>query len=315
MNPLVSVVIVTYNSADHIAHCLEPLADSPDFEISVIDNASADNTVEVVRSRFPKVTVIESPVNAGFAVAVNTAAKLARGDVVLLLNPDAVISAAGVRELVEEVLRPGVGVVGPRIDHPTGRLRIMSAGRQPHLWPIFTHFSGLSRLSASRIMKGHYLFQSRIAGGRIDTEWVTGACMAVRGEVWRQLGGLSERWFMYAEDIEFCHRVRAAGFRIVALPNVTATHILGASSDPDAPPDSAWILNLFDYYCAFLAPTRIHMALWKVVVVCGLASRSVAFGVLARLRRERRDEWIRESHRFRIHAGALWKQPFSSRKR
>src|SRR5205085_910615 len=96
-----------------------------DFDVIVIDNASTDRTAEVVRSRFPSVELLENPTNAGFAVAVNAAAEHARGDVILLLNPDAVISAEGVRVLADEARRPEVGVVGgaarPRCSRPPAR--------------------------------------------------------------------------------------------------------------------------------------------------------------------------------------------------
>jgi N-acetylglucosaminyl-diphospho-decaprenol L-rhamnosyltransferase len=309
--PEISVVVVTYNSEGHIDECLAALTQDPEIEVIVIDNDSGDRTTEVIRSRFPSVTLIENHTNTGFAAAVNEAAAHSRGDALLLLNPDATISRDSVHRLAAELRTPGVAVAAPRIVHPTGRLEIMSAGRQPFIWPMFAHFSGLSRLSG-RLLHGHYLRQSSMAGAeRLEVGWATGACLMVRASVWRKLGGLSDRWFMYAEDIEFCWRVRQAGYRIVVLPELTATHVVGASSDPSRPADAAWVINLFDFYRDFLAPSRVHSLLWKIVVSGGLRTRSWAFRLRAALRRHDRDVWATESERFRRYASTLWSEPIT----
>jgi N-acetylglucosaminyl-diphospho-decaprenol L-rhamnosyltransferase len=313
--PVVSVVIVTYNSAQVIAECLDSLtgpltADgTPAFthEIIVVDNQSTDDTVVLVRARFPHVRVILNPENAGFSRAVNLAAGEARGRTLLLLNPDAMIEPQVVDGLAARLLGdPSIGVISPVLENEGEEVRIIAAGHAPTIWRMFLHQTGLSRLGGRfPALEGHYLFASNFAGRPRDVDWTSGGCLMARTDLWRELAGLTDRWFMYAEDVEFCLRVRSSGARVVVDPTLHATHAMGgSSSNVDGRVNTAWIVNLFDLYGWRMARTGAQTALWRKVVEVGMLTR-VGYFRLSGLRSGRRASAAQQVARFRIYRRAL----------
>jgi N-acetylglucosaminyl-diphospho-decaprenol L-rhamnosyltransferase len=304
-----SVVVVTFNSALVIEACLDSIsAMPPRTEILVADNASTDSTVALIADRFPSVRILPTGGNLGFAKAVNFAVAESRGRNIVLLNPDATISNRVLAELsgyLDE--NEQVGIVAPAIVHPQGRLRTSSAGRTPTAWRMFCHYFGLSRLLPDRPrFEGHYLLMASLVHER-KVDWVTGACFAVSRKTWEALGGLTERWFMYAEDIEFCHRVRLSGRDIVLNPELEATHLVGASTQgEELSLNPAWVLNLFDFYSRDLSsswPMRLN---WRFVMSAGLASRGIVYSLLSlRGTESSRVMWRREAVRFFSFAKAV----------
>lgn len=279
--PEVSVLIVTYNSAHVISACLDALeagyGRDGELEIIVYDNASTDETVPLIERNWPAVRVIAGERNLGFAKGVNRAAEAATGLNIMLLNPDAVIAAADVEVLARTVPSTHGGIVAPVI-HTDG-VRVMAAGRMPTIWAMASHYFGISRLSRGRTrLQGHYLLPSDVGEGVVCTDWVTGACLMVDSETWWRVGGLTERWFMYAEDIEFCWRVGSTGGAVLIQPRARAQHLVGSSNGaPEAGTNSAWVLNLYEFYCADLAESRLQRIVWALVVGCGLRFRAVVF--------------------------------------
>jgi N-acetylglucosaminyl-diphospho-decaprenol L-rhamnosyltransferase len=305
-----SIIIVTFNSAHVIGDCLNSIDDLPEnFEIIVADNASGDSTLAVVEQLCPRARVIRTGGNLGFAKAVNIAALRATGSNILLLNPDATIATADVIALIDELdADPTIGVLAPAIHHPAGRLRTMSAGRMPTVWRMFCHFFGISRVVRERgAFEGHYLLADDRPVRR-NVDWVTGACFAVPRALWLDLGGLTERWFMYAEDIEFCYRVTQKGKSVVLDTNLSATHLVGASAEGhETSSNPAWVINLFDFYSRDLSKHAASRAAWRAVVGAGLASRGVVFYLLSRRSSEpaQKAMWRMESRRFFSYALAV----------
>lgn len=308
VDPQVLVVIVTYNSLDVIDNCLNPLeiGSDPAFHVVVHDNASTDGTPELIANRYPSVTLLRSSENVGFAKGVNNAVKGFDPDVICLLNPDAIVSKTAVLELARKT-RGRVGVVAPLISHP-GRLRIVPAGHFPTLWRMFTHYSGLSRLAGRRsLLQGHYLLPRQVRQGAQRVDWVTGACMSISRACWQDLQGLSEKWFMYAEDVEFCFRAHEQGFEVHLDSTITGSHAVGGSTAGNTSSmNPAWILNLFDFYRDGYNPSRLTRFLWKKVVALGLVSRAMMFTWKAtRSPDERATELNHESRRFRSWAKSI----------
>lgn len=311
--PLVSVIVVAYNSAAVIADCLRPLVGRPRTEIIVWDNASTDDSAELVGRTFPSVKVVAGEGNLGFARAVNGAARIATGEALLLLNPDAVLNATDLDFMVAKMLAdPEVGILAPKIDQPQGRLRVLEVGRTPTLWRMLTHWTGASRLAEHFAgFEGAYLMASANPGAR-DVDWVSGACMLVRGTAWRDLGGMTERWFMYAEDIEFCLRATRSGWRARFEPGARAEHVMGGSSGDlaqESDPTSVrtdWVVNLFDLYRTDIARHAFAVPLWRIIFLTGLYSRAVAYRVKS-LRSDgvERIRWKQESRKFVAFAKAL----------
>ncbi|OZC75198.1 hypothetical protein CH251_10505 [Rhodococcus sp. 06-462-5] len=273
--PEVSILIVTYNSSHVIGDCLAALGS--DHEVIVYDNASSDATVTLIEENFPHCSVIAGNRNLGFAGGVNRAAAQATGRNIMLLNPDAVIAAEDVWILAETVASTHGGIVAPLI-HTEG-VRVAAAGRMPTAWAMASHYFGLSRLARGRRrLQGHYLLPSDIGDDVVSVDWVTGACLIVDAETWRRVRGLSERWFMYAEDIEFCWRVGRSGGAVVIQPCARARHLVGRSNNKATmETNSAWVLNLYEFYRRDLARSGLQRLWWGVVVGAGLAFRALVF--------------------------------------
>jgi GT2 family glycosyltransferase len=222
-------IIVTYNSADSIEACVPPLLEAG-ADVIVVDNASADGTVALVRDRLPQVELIANDANRGFPAAVNQGAARALSNSLLLVNPDCVVPADTVRTLdgfLEE--HPDVGLVGPRLReddgsiqisaHPLGSFSTLLANRARRVLP---------RVSGERFGKSYDVCLN--ATEPTDVGMMIAACVAIRRDLLERIGGLDEGYFMYLEDMELCLQVRQAGFRVVYLPSVEARHVGGASS-------------------------------------------------------------------------------------
>lgn len=305
--PSISVLMVTYNSAHLLDNSIGPLVGQENIQVIVVDNASTDNTIEYLRSNFPTVQLISNDKNLGFGMAMNIAARHASGHTLVLLNPDAEIGHDVLLNLVARN-RASRGVAAPLIKQRMGRLKIHSAGRFPTIWRMFLHYTGVSRLAKNlRFLEGHYLLPHRNEPTTINTDWVTGAILAIGHEDWNSIGGISERWFMYAEDIELCWRIKNSNLPVLLHTDLEAHHAVGesdASSSYSSNP--AWIINLFDFYKWRINNNRFAAALWCVVVAIGLFSRSLAYSVQSKRAVGQQSEmWALETRKFRSYATSV----------
>ena len=231
--PDLSILIVTYNSAPLIGTLLSQLRPELKFlaaEVVVVDNASADDTVQTITRDHPWVTLVASDTNLGFAAGNNLAARRARGRYLLLLNPDASPAPGSLaRGIALMDQHPDAGLGG-------GELRGADGSRQPsaRMFPtlrdeIFT-LSGLAaRHPSSRLfarLDRRWADPEQVA----EVDWIPGAFVFVRADDFAALGGFDERFFMYYEEVDLCRRLREAGRRILYWPELKATHIGGASA-------------------------------------------------------------------------------------
>lgn len=310
-----AVVLVSYNSKDVILSAVAPLVDVEGLDILVVDNNSQDSTVRELESRFPSVRIMKMAENLGFAKAVNRGVESCESADVMLLNPDAVVSLDSVRALVGALTEPGSGIVAPLIVDEGSRLGILPAGRFPTIWRMLLHYTGLSRMSGdTRALWGHYLLPTNVSSAPLSVDWVTGACMVFSKRTWDLAGGLTEKWFMYAEDIDFCFRVKALGLSVVLLPEATAHHLVGQSdSSGSFRANPSWILNLHDFYHAQLSRSAIHSISWCLVVSLGLLTRSWAYWLRSLDRRNTDVGWSYEAVRFRLFSVAVVKRALSAR--
>jgi N-acetylglucosaminyl-diphospho-decaprenol L-rhamnosyltransferase len=238
-----TAIVVTHNSAGQIGESLAALCDS-EASVRVVDNASTDRTDALIRRDHPDVWLESNPTNVGFARAVNQALRGTSADVVLLVNPDCVTPTETVRGLVSHLRgHPEVGVAGPRLvgakgetaisAHPFETLASVVASRfGGSLLPpaLRRHLGGRNRRRSINASLGG----ATAASGPVAVDWLSGACLAVRGDLLRELGGLDERYFLYYEDEELCLQVRRRGYEVVLLPQLQARHVGGASSQPGA---------------------------------------------------------------------------------
>ena len=229
--PELSVVIVSYRCADHLAQCLGSLDDNATdvrLEVIVVDNASGDGTVEVAQAH-EGTQVIARHDNAGFGTAANLGMDLARGHAVLVLNPDTAVPAGTLRACLDALWsQPDVGVLTPRIVDEQGTLDARCHRSFPTAWSAACFATGLDRVlpwrSAQRYLM-RYLPEHEPA--KVDA--VSGAFMLMRADALHQIGGFDQQFFMYAEDIDLCMRFRAAGWTVLYWPDATAMHAGGGS--------------------------------------------------------------------------------------
>src|SRR5207244_4081849 len=226
-----SIIIVTWNTCELLAKCLEAAPAAVGelaAEIWVVDNASSDSTVEMVQERFPEVHVIANRENRGWAGGNNQALKLSAGRFLLLLSaagePRPGSLAALARFLDEH---PDAGACGPMLLASDGS--IQGNGRRfPTFWKEFLDVTGLRHLALKAYIR-------RFGWGRVDFESlaevdeVTGACLLVRRQAFEQVGLLDERFFMFYDEIDWCYRMRRAGWRIFYVPEAKVVHHVAAS--------------------------------------------------------------------------------------
>jgi N-acetylglucosaminyl-diphospho-decaprenol L-rhamnosyltransferase len=223
-----TAIVVTHNSAGQIGQSLAALRDSG-AAVRVVDNASTDRTAALVRHEHPDVWFEPNAANVGFARAVNQALRGTSGDVVLLVNPDCVTPAETVRGLVGHLREhPEVGIAGPRLVGAGGETAISAHPFESLASVLASRFGGSLLPAAVRRRLGG----APPAVGPVAVDWLSGACLAVRGDLLRELGGLDERYFLYYEDEELCLQVHRRGYEVVLLPQLHAVHVGGASSQP-----------------------------------------------------------------------------------
>jgi N-acetylglucosaminyl-diphospho-decaprenol L-rhamnosyltransferase len=224
----VDVVVVTYNSADTIGSAVEQLAAVESVRVIVVDNASSDDTVELLRTLPVETVVLER--NGGFAHGCNVGWRAGEAPYVLFLNPDARIDAVAVEALASELDRDDkVGAVAPRIEEPDGSLDF-SLRRFPRLRSSFAQAFFLHRVFPEAAWVDEVIRDPAEYERPHPAEWVSGACFAVRRSVLEELGGLDESFFHYSEDVDICARIWRAGHEVRFVPAALAEHEGGASA-------------------------------------------------------------------------------------
>jgi N-acetylglucosaminyl-diphospho-decaprenol L-rhamnosyltransferase len=228
-----SIVIVNWNVRDVLRRCLASVqAQSiPGSEVFVVDNASSDGSVDMLRAEFPDVLVIENEDNAGFTRANNQAIRRSTGRYVLLLNPDTEVEAGALWTMLAYMdANPQVGVVGPQLQFADGSVQ-SSRRRFPDLKTLFVESTILQRFSASSAIVRRYFMLDQPHDMTQEVDWVVGACLMVRRQVVEQVGLLDERFFMYSEETDWCLRIKKTGWCIVYLPLAHVIHHEARSSD------------------------------------------------------------------------------------
>lgn len=305
----VSVIVVTFNSAVQIGECIRTFRSSQRIsEIIVVDNASTDSSVaEALRAGATR--IVKNPQNLGFAQAVNQGVSLAVGNLILLLNPDCRASGRMIEAMADQFEEnPGLGVLAPGLHNPGRSALAWSAGYFPNLSASAIHAFGLSRApGVAKLCRGFQLYpagESRIKSTSVD--WVSGACLMTPKSIWRKTDGLSERWFMYAEDIEYCARVKGLGFDVVHDSNLIATHDIGKSSnnrDPEI--SSLWLINMEDLYLRIVGPSKAVAWLWKTTWATAMLGRSFAFVCISLVRPSRRLSYKEEARKFLTYGRSI----------
>lgn len=228
----VDVVVVTYNSRDRIEACLEAFLGNRAINVFVVDNASSDDTADVLDGL--GVTVLPQAENRGFGAGCNVGWRAGSSPYVLFLNPDAAIDPTSVGRLVEVLdADASVGIVGPKVATPDGRVA-RSLRRFPRLASTLGRALFLHRLFP-RSEWSSEIVGDPAAYERAGThDWISGACLMARRPLLECLDGFDEGYFMYCEDKDLCKRALDAGFATRYEPAAACIHEEGASSSRDS---------------------------------------------------------------------------------
>jgi N-acetylglucosaminyl-diphospho-decaprenol L-rhamnosyltransferase len=231
-----SVIVVSWNVRDLLARCLESISRSlqaenaPTAEVIVVDSASTDGSAAMVAERFPWVRLIALESNIGFTAGNNTGLRESRGRYILLLNPDTEVIGDGLARMVRFLEdHPDVGVVGPHTLNPDGTTQ-STRRRFPTLLTAFFESTWLQPRGPRRLLDRYYVREAP-DDATLDVDWVQGSALMVRRQAYSQVGELDEGYVMYSEEMDWCRRIKAAGWRVVYLGSAQIVHHGGKSSE------------------------------------------------------------------------------------
>jgi GT2 family glycosyltransferase len=308
----ISIVIVNWNTKELLKNCLHSIYSNQgtlQLDVIVIDNASSDLSADMVREAFPQVNLIENTQNVGFAKANNQAFPLCKSEFVLLLNPDTRVLGNALQILVDFLINvPHAGAIGPKVIHPEMRLRVLSCGYQPSIRTLFNQYFFLSslvpRVSAFR---GVNLIMGIHDDKVREVEWISGACLLIRRTVIEQVGALSEEWFMYAEDMEWCERITRAGWKLYHIPQATIEHLVGAGASQNKIVSTMWVQSLHSYYVSRVNASRFKSYFFALILMIGLQIRVIYYNLRAWFASTQRVLWENEAQKFSAYAKAAYK--------
>jgi GT2 family glycosyltransferase len=229
----ISILIVTWNSQDFIRNCLDSIFLLPDrvrSEIIIVDNASSDQTVKIVREFYPEANLIENKSNSGYAKANNQGIEQAQGRYLLLLNPDAQLmddSLSSMYELMEG--NPRIGALGPKLLNPD-RSTQASCREFPRFSTLIWEFTGLSRLLPNSRTFGGWRMGYFAFDRPREVDQPMGSCLMLRKETLEQVGSFDENFSMFFNDVDLCYRIKEAGWKIYFHPDAQVIHHKGAST-------------------------------------------------------------------------------------
>ena len=228
-----SIIIVSWNVSKLLYDCLQSIAENKGelaVEVIVVDSASSDDTPEMVAQEFPWVYLIACDENVGFPRGNNLGMAHANGRFILLLNPDTQIVGHALQTMIAYLeSNPEIGMVGPQLLNSDGTVQ-SSRRRFPTLGTAFFESTWLEPYAPKAILEDYFVLD--VPDDKIATvDWVVGACMMTRYEIAESVGGMDEAYFMYSEELDWCRRVKQAGWDVVYLPTAQVVHHYGKSSD------------------------------------------------------------------------------------
>ena len=282
-----SVIVVNWNVRELLRECLRSLQEemrlpADAWELIVVDNASRDDTVEMLRRDFPDTTVLANSENVGFARANNQAYSMCRGTFILLLNPDTIVLDHGIDRMLELMQqRPDVAAMGCRMVGADGSLQRWTGGYPPTTSNVVCHFLLTYKLLPSFLLP-RPLYLEHDTMHDIEVGWVSGACMLLRRRALTDTM-FDERFFLYGEDMDLCERLVRAGWKVVYTPRAQIVHYDGRSLEQQT---SEMQLNkLRTMREIFRMRNRRHsIVVYDLAVTVGFFLRSIAFGAASIVR-------------------------------
>lgn len=263
-SPDLSVVIVSHNHEAYLRTCLlalDPDRQATTLEVFVVDNASTDGSVRLVRAEFPHVRILENEHRQGYAANNNRALRLSRGRYALILNPDTETLPGALEALVTFAdARPRVGLCGPQLLFPNGTPQ-PSCRRFPTLGSVLARRTPLRRWLWRSALNARHLMRDFDHTRTRPVDWMLGACLLARREFLQQVGLMDAGYFLYVEDIDWCYRSWQAGWKVMYYPEARIAHHHLAVSDRKFFSVYSWwhMQSMWRYYRKHLAPPWLRL--------------------------------------------------------
>lgn len=229
-----SVIIVNYNVKEflqNLLHSIEKASANLSKEIIVVDNASDDGSVEVIREKFPYVNLIENKINVGFGKANNQGLAIAKGKYILFINPDCIVSEDTLDKMISFFGgHSDCALAGCKILNSDGTLQLACRRSFPGPWTSFTKVTGLSNLFPKSRIFARYNLTYLDENKTYEVDAVSGSFMMMRKTVYDNVGGFDEQFFMYGEDLDLCYRIQKAGHKVFYVHSTQVIHYKGEST-------------------------------------------------------------------------------------
>lgn len=220
-----SIIILSYNTQEILINCLKSIFSEKvnlKFEVIVVDNASSDGSVEAVKQKFPNVILIKNQENLGYAKGNNQGFKKSKGKYVLFLNSDTLVKGQALKILVDYLEScPNVQAVGPKLLNKDGTIQ-SSVGYFPSLSVVFNMLF-LEHFGGGKSVRTFFDWEK-------EADWLMGAALLVRREIFEKIRGFDEQIFMYYDEVEFCFRLKKEGYKIFYYPRAEIIHLWQKSS-------------------------------------------------------------------------------------
>ncbi len=260
-----SVIIVAYNSCDFIPACLKSLRDASeniDSEVIVLDNGSAEPITEEIKAHFPEVKWIDSKENLGFGKGCNLAVKQATKPFLFFVNPDTIVSRDSLRQVLDFIQEhPESGTVGSRILNEDGSLQLACRRSFPTTFSAISKTVGLAALFPKSKLFASYNMTYADPDEVTEVDAVSGSFFCMRHDLYEQLKGFDEDFFMYGEDLDLCFRAKVAGFKNYYTPTTNILHFKGQSCKT-----RRW-KSYVDFYKAMIIFVKKHKDLYFVPTI------------------------------------------------
>ena len=229
--PDLSISIVNYNAIDYLDKCVQSIINTikdHSYEIIVVDNASDDGSVQLISKKYPEVTIVQNDENLGFIKANNIGLNRSKGKYIMSLNNDTIVLSGAVDKLIEFLdENPDAGAAGPKLLNSDGSIQLQARRGFPTPLNSFFYFSGLSRLFPKNRLMGGYLLTYLDDEATAEVDSLCGAAMIVRREGISEVGLMDESYTMYGDDIDWCYRIKKAGWKVYYFPEAEIIHYGG----------------------------------------------------------------------------------------
>jgi N-acetylglucosaminyl-diphospho-decaprenol L-rhamnosyltransferase len=268
--PILSVIIVAYQSRDELPACLGSLPVNllgRPVEVCVVNNSTGDGVAAWIGRAFPAVRLIEPGTNLGFGRANNLGYHATTGECVLFLNPDTISNAAALEHCVQRArAEPDLGLVTPRLEQADGSMDLACRRSIPTLWDGFCRASGLAAVFPRSALFAGYNLTHLPADGTYPVGAINGAFLLGRREVFEKTGQFDEQFFMYGDDLDLCIRVARAGYRIVYDGRTSLIHLKGQSVAKDFDRMAAAVFDANrDVYLKHFGTSAFARAKWRMM--------------------------------------------------